>query len=260
VLKPGLVSITFRQLPPHEVVKAAARAGLEGIEWGGDVHVVHGDLGAAEQAARMTREAGLTVSSYGSYYRLGEEEQAVDFRAVLDTALALEAPILRVWPGRRASADADDAYRARVAEDGRRAAGLASAAGVTLATEWHANSLTDSAESAVRLFRDVNHENFRTYWQARNNASVEACLADMEAALPRLVGVHVFQWAGPGNERRPLAECRAAWTAYLRRAAPAADQRFAMLEFTRDNAPAHMIEDAAVLRDILDEVNAGLSR
>jgi hypothetical protein len=45
MIQTGLVSITFRQLSPPAIIDLVRQAGLEGIEWGGDVHVPHGDLG-----------------------------------------------------------------------------------------------------------------------------------------------------------------------------------------------------------------------
>ena len=35
----SLCSVTFRALTPEEVLELAARAELDAIEWGGDVHV-----------------------------------------------------------------------------------------------------------------------------------------------------------------------------------------------------------------------------
>ena len=59
----GLVSITFRQLQPREIITLVQKSGLKGIEWGGDVHVPHGNLHAAREVGHMTREAGLTVAA-----------------------------------------------------------------------------------------------------------------------------------------------------------------------------------------------------
>lgn len=39
MMRTGLVSSTFRKLTPAEVVRRAAQAGLQGIEWGGDIQV-----------------------------------------------------------------------------------------------------------------------------------------------------------------------------------------------------------------------------
>lgn len=50
-----LTSVTFRRMKPEEILRVAARAGIEGIEWGGDVHVPAGDLAAAAACARSAR-------------------------------------------------------------------------------------------------------------------------------------------------------------------------------------------------------------
>ena len=111
-MKPGLVSITFRGLTPQQIINGAVDAGVEGIEWGGDVHVPHGELATAREVAERTRDAGLAVSSYGSYYRFNESD--VQFSHVLATAVALGAPVIRVWAGRQGSADADAAEWPRI--------------------------------------------------------------------------------------------------------------------------------------------------
>jgi hypothetical protein len=51
--------VTFRSLEPAEIVKLADRAGLDGIEWGGDVHVPHGDVTKASEVYKMTSSMGL---------------------------------------------------------------------------------------------------------------------------------------------------------------------------------------------------------
>ena len=251
MIRAGLVSVTFRKLTPREVVSWAARAGLAGVEWGGDIHVPHGRTETAQQVAAMTRDAGLTVSSYGSYYRLGHEPE--QFAQVLETAIALGAPIIRVWPGRVASGKADSAYRAQVAEDGRRVAQMADRSGIRIACEWHGNTLTDTAESARSLFDAVEHAAFGTYWQPHGHMSVQDCLLDMEAALPRLVGLHVAHCDSQTGRRLDLSSGRSIWKSYLAKAKEAGDL-FALLEFVRDDDPAQMVEDAAALREWLDEV------
>jgi len=252
MIRPGLVSITFRQLSPREIIRWAARAELHGIEWGGDIHVPHGHTDTARQVSAMTRDAGLAVSSYGSYYRLGQEEPDL-FPRILDTALVLGAPIVRVWAGRLASGEADRAFRDRVAEDGRRVAEMAERAGVRIASEWHGNTLTDTAESAAALFRAIDHPAFRTYWQPRAGMPFEQCTRDLEAALPRLVGLHVFHRDPAGGEKLPLAAGRTVWKPYLAKAADAGDM-FAMLEFVIGDDPQQMLRDAATLRSWLAEL------
>lgn len=248
MLYPGLVSITFRQLAPREIVDLVASCGLAGIEWGGDVHAPHGDLKRAREVRALTEEAGLRVAAYGSYYRLRRTEPA-PFEAVLETAVELGAPLVRVWAGERGSAEADAHYRAWIVEATRRAADLAAAAGVTVAYEYHRDTLTDTAESAAALLRAVDHPNVRSLWQPPSGVPVEVCLAALDAVTPWLANVHVFHWgAGGWGERCPLADGQAAWSAYLRRIDAAAGDRWALLEFVQDDAPASFVRDAATLK------------
>ena len=95
-MKTGMTSVTFRNKSAEEIVRLTQKAGLTGIEWGGDVHVPAGDRAAARKAALLTREAGLEVLSYGSYFRAQEGE---DFSPVLESAIELGAPVIRMWAG-----------------------------------------------------------------------------------------------------------------------------------------------------------------
>lgn len=70
MLKTGLVSVTFRDKTPEEIISAVKQCGLEGIEWGGDVHVLPGDVSRAREIRHLTEQAGLAVWAYGSYLRL----------------------------------------------------------------------------------------------------------------------------------------------------------------------------------------------
>ena len=74
MIKTGMVSVTFRQFDVDEVIRRTKEAGLMAIEWGGDVHVPHGDLDKARYTADKMRENGLEIASYGSYYRALEDE------------------------------------------------------------------------------------------------------------------------------------------------------------------------------------------
>ncbi|MDD5482315.1 MAG: hypothetical protein PHP98_01495 [Kiritimatiellae bacterium] len=40
----GLTSVTFRKLSCRKVAALVKKAGLAAIEWGGEVHVPHGDI------------------------------------------------------------------------------------------------------------------------------------------------------------------------------------------------------------------------
>ena len=250
-MKAGLCSITFRKLVPAEIVALTAKAGLSGIEWGGDVHVPHGNLAAARAVRGMTQDAGLRVSSYGSYYRAAESErEGLTFGCVLDSARELGAPCIRVWAGRKGSAQADTAYREGVVRDLQRIGIAAAAAKVKVALEWHGGTLTDRLDSAVRLMDEVRHPNVYFYWQAATDIDVAACLAGLTQVLPQVANVHVFHWRSNlgGPDRRPLAEGAAVWQKYLSILRHGGEDRWCLMEFVSGDLPAQFLEDARVLR------------
>ena len=249
---PGLVSVTFRKLSPAEIVALAQRAGLVGIEWGGDIHAPHGDIPRAHEARKLTLDAGLRIAAYGSYYRAGGgAPDNPDFARVLDSAVALGAPTIRVWPGGVGSAKLDADGRKRVVDDLIRIADLAAPAGVSISTEFHDGTLTDTNDSARRLLAETPHPNLFTYWQPHNGEPTPECVDGLRAILPRVSNVHVFHWWPTAAERHPLAAGAARWAEFFRELAPLPDTRFALLEFVRDDAEAAFFEDAATLREWL---------
>lgn len=253
MIYPGLCSITFRDLSPRQIVEAVAEAGLAGIEWGGDVHCPHGDIAIAKEVGAMTRDAGLAVSSYGSYYRAGDPIDGPElpvFDAVLQSAVALEAPLIRVWAGRLGAAEADEAYWSTVADDTRKIATTAEPFGIRIALEYHAGSLTDSLVSTLRLLALVDHDNVSTYWQPTFGSKRDPNLTAIKALGEQLANLHVFHWVTTADDkidRRPLAEGDEDWLNYLADADAVPGDRWAMLEFVRDGELDAFRADAATL-------------
>lgn len=252
---PGLVSITFRKLAPAEVVSLVRKAGLACIEWGGDVHVPHGDLARAAEVRKQTVDAGLQTAAYGSYYRAGSGQPPA-FDAVLETAVALGAPVIRVWAGVKGSAESTSADRAAVAADLRRIGMQAQAAGVRVALEWHGNTLTDTLDSSLRLLDDTGlpPAALGCYWQPHVGMAPAACRAELPRILPRLAHLHVFQWRV--HDRLPLADGAAVWPDYFREAAASGRDHAAMLEFVRNDSSDQFLADARALLDMLRGVSA----
>jgi len=198
----------------------------------------------------MTRDAGLRVACYGSYYRCGVSEGAgLAFDAVLDSARALGAPRIRVWAGKTASAAADASVWSAVIEDSARIAAKAAAAGLTVAYEYHANTLTDTPATARRLLDAVPHPALLTLWQPPAGMDDAACEAALRDVLPRLSHLHVFHWTTAGGlQRQPLAGGAARWARWFDIARGTGRDHAALIEFVRGDSDDAFLEDAATLK------------
>lgn len=250
--RPGLVSVTFRELAPEQIIKLAAEAGLEGIEWGGDIHVPHDDVERAQDVGMKTRAAHLDVAAYGSYYRTGCKD-SVPFGEVLRSALALKAPLIRVWAGNRGSSAADTAWWNEVITDARRIASMAADEGMQVGFEYHGKTLTDTPSSALRLMEEVAHPNARIYWQPLRSLSIEERKQGLAQILPWLCHVHVYNW--DETDRLPLADGLRLWQEYLEVLDHLDDaedrKRYALLEFVRADSPEQFRADSQALLELL---------
>lgn len=257
MLKTGICSITFRQHSVAELVAMVHEAGLDAIEWGGDVHVPPGDISAATETRYLTEGAGLTVSSYGSYYTILDEQGAVqDFGPVLDSTLALGADTVRIWAGCKGSDIADEQYRGQLIETGCRITEHAARSGVRVAFEFHNHTLTDTNESAGQLLQEINHPNLYTYWQPMYwGPDMDYRLQGLEILKEKILNLHVFHWEYDSSKekwneavnRRPLSEGMEDWQTYLSVPLPEKD-RFALIEFVRDDDPSQFFSDASALK------------
>jgi 3-dehydroshikimate dehydratase len=253
MLLPGLVSITFRSLGPEEIIRLAVQAQIEPIEWGGDLHVPPGDINRAREVGRWTRDAGLIVSAYGSYYRLGpQESSAVPFERVLASAVALGAPTIRVWAGTQGSADCTPGQRREIIDDAMRVAEMAAHSGITISLEYHGATLTDSRASVRALLGELDHPNIEFLWQPPNGESVEACAGRLIDVLPRLRNVHVFHWWPTWHDRHPLADGEARWRPYIDIVRETGKSVDFLLEFVVNDSPEQFLADAATLRRFLE--------
>jgi sugar phosphate isomerase/epimerase len=191
---PSLVSVTFQSLPIEQVAELAGRAGLQAIEWSGSSstsgrsHSLPGDPASAERCRQASLQHGIAICAYGSYYRLGlSQSQGLDFQAVLETALLLGAPRVRVWAGERGSRQATAVERQRIINDARRCAELAAACRLVVFSEWHGNTLTDEPASGLSFLEEVGHPAFRTAWQPPLGLDDDACCEQIRQVLPYMV-------------------------------------------------------------------------
>jgi sugar phosphate isomerase/epimerase len=138
-----------------------------------------------------------------------------------------------------------------VIEDSQRIADLAAPVGITIAYEFHSNTLTDTNTAARKLLERVAHPNVRAYWQPPRYSAVDYNLTGIDAVTPWLDNVHVFQWHRESGEREVLAVGQNDWQQYLTRIAQLPADRYALLEFVKNDDPAIFLQDAAILKEWL---------
>ena len=259
IIKTGLVSVSFREVSPEAIIELCVTNGLQGIEWGGDIHVPAGDVARAREVGELTRQAGLEVMAYGSYYRVGTygEEAETQFAAVLASTKALRTPRIRVWAGKTSPEETDEARYAAIVADTKRICDAAAGDGIEIVFECHNGTLTQEYHTTLRYLKDVDRPNAKMYWQPNQFRDEAYNLEALSALMPWVTNLHTFHWIG--KEKFPLRQGSAIWRRYLDvvRSAQTDDavprEHGFLLEFMPDGRPESLPEEAAALRQILDE-------
>lgn len=251
MIRTGICSVTFRKLSFEQIVALVAKAGLDGIEWGGDVHAPPDAPPCALQPLReATEKAGLVVASYGSYYNVVKaEDHPNGFPPVLDAAEALGTKVIRIWCGGGDSAKADESVFRLAAERTAELARMAAERDVTLAFEFHRGGLTDTVPSAIKLLKRIDRPNVKTYFQVYDRGGV-APQEELKELLPYLQNVHCHHIEG--GKRRLVEDGRALWSSLIDALEQGGHDGFVLIEFTLDDAPENFLRDAATLRRIVD--------
>ena len=161
----GFTSTSFRQIKKLEkIVEIAVRAKADCIEWGGDIHVTN--IETAKKAKKLCDEAGIIICSYGSYYRVGSKK-AEEWKNICEIAKTLGASSVRVWLGNEDSEKTDsDAYKTLV-EDGKNICAVAENYGLIVCPECHDNTFNNSTDAFLKIHKDIDRDNFKTYFQSR---------------------------------------------------------------------------------------------
>lgn len=249
MLKSGLVSVSFRNLSCDGIIELAKESGLELIEWGGDVHVVPDNPENAEKVREKTYKAGLSVSSYGSYYKLNMyENYAEEFLKVLNTAKILGTDIIRIWAGTKGSRQTDGLTRSKMVCEAKEICDLARKENINVCFECHNNTLTDDRFSFVKLMKEINKENAGMYWQPNQFRSKEYNKKALEDVLPYLKAVHVFNWTK--TDRFPLSEAENEWKYYFEQIKN--KDCPCLLEFMPDDNQKSLKKEAKTLNGLLN--------
>lgn len=237
----GLVSVSFRDRTPQQILAAMKACGLTCIEWGSDVHC---PPQKAEEIAALTKAYGISCCAYGTYFRLGVTPME-QLPAYIAAAKSLNTNILRLWCGDRNSEEYTEDEKAVLFAQCRQAAELAGHSGVVLCMECHNQTYTNRKEAALELMQAIGSPNFRMYWQPNQYQPREENLAYAKLLSPYTDHIHVFNWQG--KEKYPLRDGIPNWKTYL---SCFEGKRTLLLEFMPDGKLESLEREAAALREI----------
>jgi len=244
-MKTGLVSVTFAKKSIEEVIRIAKKAGIDGIEWSAKgEHAV--SMEHAQKIRVLSEQAGLEIFALGSYCYMDDWEACV---AAVEMADQMETSVIRIWPGKKPPQDWTEEEYAGLVEMTRRMADEAAARGIVLAFEYHRNSLTETAESAVKLIRAIDRDNVKLYWQNSGRFSLEENLKNQRMITPYLAGVFHIQndYGGKGNQ---LLEEISEDMEYYYKPFMRTDYK-AMIEFVKGGLEESFYRDVEALKKVL---------
>ena len=244
----GLVSVSFRQHSPKEILQAMRSAGLSAIEWGSDIHAPCADREKLHQIAALQKQYGILCCSYGTYFRLGETP-IEELEAYIDAAEILGTDILRLWCGRKSGAAMTPQERSDLVAICQSAAAIAQARGMKLCMECHKNTFTEKPDDALWLMETVNSPCFRMYWQPFQWQNPKENLENAGKLASCTEHIHVFHWQG--NQRLPLADATEQWHGYLKQFTT---PRTLLLEFMPDDQITSLPMEANALKTIIGEL------
>lgn len=242
----GLVSISFREHTPEEILKAMKLAGLTCIEWGSDVHAPKDDRENLKALVKLQEAYGITCSSYGSYFKLGRD-LLEELPGYIEAAKVLGTNIIRLWCGGKNSEDYTETEREELFEACRQAAAIAEKEGAIFCMECHNNTYTNRKEGALELMQAVQSPNFRIYWQPNQFRTQEENIAYAELLSEYIEHLHVFHWEG--HDRFPLKEGVEKWLPYLEKLS---GDRALLLEHMPDDKLESLAEETKALYEIAE--------
>lgn len=245
--KLGLVSVSFRQHTPFEILTAAKKAGLSCIEWGSDVHAPFNDIVRLTEIAKMQEEYGISCSSYGTYFCIGGTPIS-ELESYIKAAKILRTNTLRLWCGSKCGNDYSADEKQNFFIQCKQAAEIAEQHGVTLCMECHIGSYTERLNDALELMHTVNSKYFQMYWQPFQWQTQEENLKYAEAIAPFTRTIHVFQWGK--YQRFSLYEGINEWQKYLSKFSESCTL---LLEFMPDDKITSLLNEANALKTIIGE-------
>ena len=185
--KLGLCSVTFRKKSVEQVIEIAKKAGVDSIEWGADVHVK--TLEDARKAKFLCDEAGIEISSYGSYVNSAYFDES-KWEETCKIAKEMNASSVRIWLGRKNSEETSEQEYRLLLENTVRMCYIADGYGLFVCPECHDHTFNNNTDAFLKIRKDIDSDNFKTYFQSRY-FRMEYDLDRIDRTYPYIRYVHV---------------------------------------------------------------------
>jgi sugar phosphate isomerase/epimerase len=161
MIRTALSSTAFIGSTIPQVLETAVASKAQGIEWTDDGFIQPGDSVTAQSAMMATLRAGLSTVSYAVTFRVGSHDPSA-FRAALDTARGLNAPILRLWSSPKSQSSKKKSAFISIA---RTLGDEVGEQGVTLCFGLASDSLLDTTANAAKLLEAIDHPFVKMAWE-----------------------------------------------------------------------------------------------
>ena len=193
-------------IPLIDLLPALKEAGFDALEiW--QYHVSPMDRPEFDGLLARLTELGMETHILGVYpllHQTGPEgkEAASQAARMVEYAARLRADIVKIFAGRVASADADEACWERSLTRLRDIAERAADHGMLLTVETHGTTLADTVESAARLLHEMSDVgNLAICYQPYNFQDTDAALSEFDAVAQHVKHVHLQNHDEKGNCR-----------------------------------------------------------
>lgn len=245
----GFTSVTFRNKNIEEIFEIAKKSNTSYIEWGSDIHVPYDSLETAKKVADLSKKYKIKTLSYGTYYKVGENDLD-KFEKIVEITNILNAKYIRVWFGNKSSKDTTENEFKDLINECKKLCKIAKKYDIIIASEMHVNTYNDSYESIERILNEMSDTaNYKTYWQTITYKRQD--LKILDAFKDKICTIHVFQWKISGK-RYPLAKGKRKWLKYLKIARE--NNMNLIMEFVKDDSEANFYKDSEKLKELYEVV------
>lgn len=245
MFRTGLVSVSFRENDPEEILRAMQKSALKYIEWGSDIHAPCNDEKKLDDIANLQKKHGIICCSYGTYFRVGVDD-AENIKQYIYAAKKLGTDILRIWCGNKNYEDYTFEDKQNLFSECRKITEIAEDESVKLCLECHNNTFTNCVEGALEIMNKIHSPAFRMYWQPNQYRDEKTNLDYAKAVADYTETIHIFNWNG--DEKYPLSEAVDIWKKYL---SAFSGEENLLLEFMPDGQIESLEKESKTMQKIV---------